>query len=118
MANSDMPGFSAAARLVLATLCRYHRNSTPQLPPASFQVLNVEDRRAVMLLTPLLRLAVALDQSQEQNVERVETSVQEQGFEVRLYSEKDVDIEQWSAQQVAEIFHGIYGKTLTVRVKR
>ncbi len=44
--------------------------------------------------------------------------VQEQSFEVRLYSDKDVDIEQWSAQQVAEVFRGIYGRTLTVRVKR
>ena len=118
VANSDMPGFSAEERMVIANLCRYHRKSTPQLTHESFQLLDVEDRRAVMLLTPLLRLAVALDQSQEQKVDRVETSVQEQNFELRLYSQKDVDIEQWSAQQVSEVFRGIYGKTLMVRVKR
>lgn len=118
VANSDMPGFSAEERLVIANLCRYHRKSTPQLTHESFQLLDVDDRRAVMLLTPLLRLAVALDQSQEQNVERLETSVQDQTVEVRLYSGKDIDIEQWSAQQSADVFRGIYGKSLTVRVKK
>lgn len=118
VANSDMPGFSAEERLVIANLCRYHRKSTPQLTHEPFQMLDVEDRRAVMLLTPLLRLAVALDQSQEQNVERVDTLVQDNSVELRLYSGNDIDIEQWSAQQVAGVFQGIYGKTLTVRVKR
>lgn len=118
VANSDMPGFSAEERLVIANLCRYHRKSTPQLTHESFQMLGVEDRRAVMLLTPILRLAVALDQSQEQNVERVEMVVQENNVELRLFSDKDVDIEQWSAQQTADVFQGIYGKTLTIRVKR
>lgn len=118
VANSDMPGFSEEERMVVANLCRYHRKSTPQLTHESFQLLGVEDRRAVMLLTPILRLAVALDQSQEQNVEYVEAIVQDNNVELRLYSGKDVDIEQWSAQQVADVFQGIYGKTLTVRVKR
>jgi exopolyphosphatase/guanosine-5'-triphosphate,3'-diphosphate pyrophosphatase len=113
-----MPGFTAEERMVIANLCRYHRKSTPQLTHESFQLLDVEDRRAVMLLTPLIRLAVALDQSQEQNVERIETVVQEQTVDLHLYSQKDPDIEQWSAQQVADVFRGIYGKSLTVRVKR
>ncbi len=118
VANSDMPGFSAEERMVIANLCRYHRKSTPQLTHEVFQLLEVEDRRAVMLLTPLLRLAVALDQSQEQKVERVETIVGEQSVELRLYSQADVDIEQWSAQQVGEVFQGVYGKPLVVKVKR
>ena len=118
VANSDMPGFSGEERMVIANLCRYHRKSTPQLTHESYQSLEVEDRRAVMLLTPLLRLAVALDQSQEQKVARVETIVTDQAVELRLYSEADVDIEQWSAQQVGEVFLGVYGKPLVVRVKR
>jgi exopolyphosphatase/guanosine-5'-triphosphate,3'-diphosphate pyrophosphatase len=71
-----------------------------------------------MLLTPLLRLAVALDQSQEQKVDRVEVVPQEHAVELRLYSASDIDIEQWSAQQVGEVFEGIYGKPLLVKVRR
>jgi hypothetical protein len=73
-----------------------------------------------VLLSPLLRLAVALDQSQEQRVERVEAAVQENAVELRLFSEHDgdVDIEQWQAEQVAGVFREAYGLPLLVRVKR
>jgi exopolyphosphatase/guanosine-5'-triphosphate,3'-diphosphate pyrophosphatase len=90
----------------------------PQATHETFQVLDPEDRNSVVLLTPLLRLAVALDQSQEQRVERVEAAVQETAVELRLFSERDVDIEQWQAEQVAGIFREAYGLPLVVRVKR
>ena len=106
VANSDLPGFEDRERLLIATLCRYHRKSMPQVTHETFQVLDPEDRNSVVLLTPLLRLAVALDQSQEQRVERVEAAVQETAVELRLFSARDVDvdIEQWQAEQVAPVF--------------
>jgi exopolyphosphatase/pppGpp-phosphohydrolase len=82
------------------------------------QALTEEDQHMVTMLAPLLRLAVALDQSQEQKVERVETVVSETNIEIRLYSERDVDIEQWQAQQTADAFRDAYGKSITVRAKR
>jgi hypothetical protein len=90
----------------------------PQATHETFQVLNPEDRNTVVLLTPLLRLAVALDQSQEQRVERVEAAVLENSVELRLFSDRDVDIEQWQAEQAAVVFRESYGLPLTVRVKR
>jgi len=116
--NSDLPGFEDRERTVIATLCRYHRKSMPQLAHETFQVLDAEDRNSMVLLTPLLRLAVALDQSQEQRVERVEAAVLENGVELRLFSERDVDIEQWQADQVAPVFREAYGLPLAVKIKR
>ena len=104
--------------MVIATLCRYHRKSMPQVSHETFQALDPEDRNSVVLLTPLLRLAVALDQSQEQRVQRVEAAVQENTVELRLSSERDVDIEQWQAEQVAGVFREAYGLPLAVRSKR
>ena len=116
--NSDLPGFEDRDRTVIAALCRYHRKSMPQVTHETFQVLDPEDRNSVVLLTPLLRLAVALDQSQEQRVERVEATVQETAVELRLFSERDVDIEQWQAEQVAPVFREAYGLPLAVKIKR
>jgi len=118
VANSDLPGFEDRERMVIATLCRYHRKSMPQVSHETFQALDPEDRNSVVLLTPLLRLAVALDQSQEQRVQRVEAAVQENTVELRLSSERDVDIEQWQAEQVAGVFREAYGLPLAVRSKR
>ncbi|MCU1335381.1 MAG: Ppx/GppA phosphatase [Bryobacterales bacterium] len=118
VANSDLPGFEDRERLVIANLCRYHRKSMPQLSHETFQALLPEDRNTIVLLTPLLRLAVALDQSQEQRVDRVEAEMQENVVELRLFSERDVDIEQWQAEQVAGAFREAYGRPLAVRVRR
>ncbi|HEY2844476.1 MAG TPA: Ppx/GppA family phosphatase, partial [Bryobacteraceae bacterium] len=116
--NSDLPGFDDRERLVIATLCRYHRKSMPQLSHQTFQALLPEERNCVALLTPLLRLAVALDQSQEQRVDRVEATLQPNAVELRLFSERDVDIEQWQAEQSAGAFREVYGLPLTVRSRR
>jgi exopolyphosphatase/guanosine-5'-triphosphate,3'-diphosphate pyrophosphatase len=118
VANSDLPGFSDRERMTIASLCRYHRKSLPQPSHEVFQAMPEGDRHVATRLTPLLRLAVALDQSQEQRVQRIETVVHDAGIEVRLYSERDVDIEQWHAQQTGEAFRAIYGKPLAVKAKR
>jgi exopolyphosphatase / guanosine-5'-triphosphate,3'-diphosphate pyrophosphatase len=116
--NSDMPGFSDRERVIIANLSRYHRKSMPQPSHPEFQMMDAEGRNAVVLLAPLLRIAVALDQGQEQKVERVSAVIQERAVEIRLTSERDTDIEQWHAAQVADVFHEVYGKQLLIRGRR
>jgi exopolyphosphatase/guanosine-5'-triphosphate,3'-diphosphate pyrophosphatase len=116
--NSDMPGFTDRERMGIANLSRYHRKSMPQPTHPEFQALDTEMRNAVVLLAPLLRIAVALDQSQEQKVERVEVNIQDRAVELRLVSDRDTDIEQWHASRAAEVFREVYGKQLIIRSKR
>jgi exopolyphosphatase/guanosine-5'-triphosphate,3'-diphosphate pyrophosphatase len=118
VANSDLAGFSDWERLVIANLCRYHRKSMPQPTHVDFQALDPEGRRAVVLLAPLLRIAVALDQSQEQLVEEVRVVTLDKAVELHLQSPRDLDVEQWHAEQVASVFRETYGLPLVVRVKR
>ena len=86
VANSDMPGFTERERHMIANLCRYHRKSTPNASHAPFQALDAEGKRAVTLLTPLLRLADSLDRSNEQRVESVECQVKNAEVVLRLQS--------------------------------
>lgn len=116
--NADIPGFTDRERLGIANLCRYHRKSMPQPTHTDFQMLDTEMRTAIVLLAPLLRVAVALDQSQEQKVERVEVSIQDRTVELRLISEADTDIEQWHASRTADVFREVYGRLLMIRAKR
>ena len=116
--NSDLPGFSERERAIIANLCRYHRKSMPQPTHADFQSMDTEARDAVVLLAPLLRIAVALDQSREQRVESVEAAIQDRSVELRLISARDTDIEQWHASQTAGVFHEVYGRQLALRAKR
>lgn len=118
VANADLAGFSDQERMVIAHLCRYHRKSMPQPAHLEFQALDGESRRAVVLMTPLLRLAVALDRSQEQLVEDIDLSIEDRSVTLHLKSQSDLDVEQWHAEQVGPIFREVLGRQLIVRTKR
>jgi exopolyphosphatase / guanosine-5'-triphosphate,3'-diphosphate pyrophosphatase len=118
VANSDMPGFTERERHMIANLCRYHRKSTPNAAHAQYQALDPESKRAVALLTPLLRLADALDRSNDQRVESVECSLKNGDVVVRLQSHFDVDLEEWAGERVADIFREAYGHQLVIAKAR
>jgi len=118
VANSDMPGFTERERQLIAHLCRYHRKSAPNAAHSQFQTLDAEGRKAIVLLTPLLRLADALDRSNEQRVESIECETKDAEVAVRIRSAADVDLEQWAGETVADLFREVYGKRLTITKMR
>jgi hypothetical protein len=69
-------------------------------------------------LIPLLRLADALDRSNEQRVEWLECQVRSADVVLRLRSEQDVDLEQWAAERIADVFRSAYGRQLTIAKAR
>jgi exopolyphosphatase/guanosine-5'-triphosphate,3'-diphosphate pyrophosphatase len=114
VSNSDMPGFTQRERLLIAALCRYHRKSLPNPAHPSLQALAPDDRRALHLLVPLLRLADNLDRSHEQRIESVECRLREGEVALVVGAKGDVDLEQWGAERAAEAFREIYGRQITI----
>ena len=54
VANSDMAGFTDRERVIIATICRYHRKSTARLRciPSSPGAPAPEEKRVLLLLVP------------------------------------------------------------------
>ena len=117
VANSDMPGFNLAERGIIAHLCRYHRKSMPGPEHDSFQGLTLEDRNAVSVLTPLLRLADSLDRGNAQRVRSVECAVSEREIVVSLNAPPSagIELEMWAAARLDALFRLAYGRRLTVQ---
>lgn len=113
VANSDMPGFTDDERGLISLLCRYHRKSMPAARHPIFEALPPESKRAVLLLTPLLRIADSLDRSHEQRVEAIEAVPREGGVVVTIRSSTDVDLESWAAERVADHFRQVYNLPVT-----
>jgi exopolyphosphatase/guanosine-5'-triphosphate,3'-diphosphate pyrophosphatase len=119
VANSDMPGFTERERELIANLCRYHRKSPPVAPHTNYQTLTAEEKRSVLLLFPLLRIADALDRSHDQRVEEVACTVRNGQVLLQLGSNQDIDLEQWAAERAGETFRQIYDRPMSVaRMKR
>ncbi len=118
VANSDLPGFTERERNILASLCRYHRKGMPAPSHPDFHALDAEAKRAVLLLTPLLRLSAALDQTHEQRVSAIDCSLRNGSLFVALRSESDVKLEKWAAERVADIFQQVYERGLLVETAK
>jgi len=108
VANSDMPGFTDDERRLISLLCRYHRKSMPSPRHPVFENLAPDDRRAILLLVPLLRIADSLDRSHEQRVESIAVLPRDGSVAVNLRSSTSVDLETWAAERVADQFRQVY----------
>jgi exopolyphosphatase/guanosine-5'-triphosphate,3'-diphosphate pyrophosphatase len=117
VSNSDMPGFNLTERGIIASLCRYHRKNMPAPEHESFQSLSPEDRHAVSVLTPLLRLADSLDRGNAQRVQSVECAVNEREIVVSLHAPAaaGIELEMWAAARLDVVFRQVYGRKLIIQ---
>ncbi len=113
--NSDMSGFTNRERELIANLCRYHRKSMPAASHSNWQALNAEDKRILLLLIPLLRLADNLDVSHEQRVESLSCWIRDSQVVLQLGSPADVSLEQWAAERSGETFRQVYNRPVVTQ---
>jgi exopolyphosphatase/guanosine-5'-triphosphate,3'-diphosphate pyrophosphatase len=113
-----MPGFTARERLLIANLCRYHRKALPSADHTNLSALPPDDRKALLRLIPLLRLADALDRSHAQHVASLGCSVRNGQVLVQLEVSADASLEQWAAGRVSDLFRQVYGKPLLLAWRR
>jgi len=116
--NSDMPGFTERERLLVAALCRYHRKTLPSAMHNSYQTLTADERRMLLLLIPLLRLADNMVRSPKERIEKLECRTQNGDVLLLVHSNDDIDLEQWGAERASETFQQIYGRTVSVTKAR
>jgi exopolyphosphatase/guanosine-5'-triphosphate,3'-diphosphate pyrophosphatase len=118
IANADLSGFTVREREFIANLCRYHRKAMPSLAHSSYQAMPPEDRRALMLLIPILRLADNLDRTREQNVELESCEIRPGVVVVNLRSSHAPELTEWAAAKVSEVFRNVYSLDVSVTQDR
>ena len=118
VANSDMPGFTDKERFTIAALCRFHRKSMPQARHSYFQALDSDSRRTVLRLTPLLRIADALDRGHEQRVRNLEGAVKDGNVNVLIRADTDAGLELWAANKAADACLQAYAQPIILQRAR
>jgi exopolyphosphatase / guanosine-5'-triphosphate,3'-diphosphate pyrophosphatase len=114
VANADLSGFTARERMQIAALCRYHRKSMPEPEHAPWQWFTADEKRTLLLLIPMLRLADNIDREQEGPIPTVACQVEEGRVVLRIDAHSPIDLDQWAAERTAEVFQQVYGKPLVV----
>jgi len=114
VSHSDMPGFTERERLLVASLCRYHRKAMPVSVHPAWQALTPEERRTLWLLIPLLRLADNMVRGPEQRIQSVECHLENGNVNLLVHASSDIDLEQWGAERAGDVFQQVYGRTISL----
>jgi len=72
----------------------------------------------VTLLSPVLRIADAMDRSRDQRVEAIECELRSGGLHLTLESLEDASLEVWAVERCAEDFRAAYQKGLAIAAVR
>lgn len=118
VSNSGMPGFTDTERHLIAMLCRFHRKSMPSQRHEGYMLMAAEERRALGMLLPLLRLADSLDRSHSQRVRSVACHIRGGAVILEVDAEADTDLDLWAAERIAQLFQEAYGMPLRLNATR
>jgi len=116
--NSDLLGFTEVEIETIANLARYHRKACPKKKHDSYRsISNKQLRRAVEQLSPLLRLAVALDRRQIGAIATLKCAshIENGEFHIHLYPRQandDCALELWSLDNKKGCFETTYNLKL------
>ena len=108
--NSELAGFERRHLQLLANVARYHRGSPPKQKHDHYRELSIEDRQRVASLAGILRLALALDRTHQQNVAEVRARVGSDGVEILVQAQGDAEVDLWAAERKVELFEKVFGR--------
>lgn len=102
--HSDLAGFPQHDLELIANIARYHRRAAPKRKHAHFAALEEADRTLVRRLAAILRIAVGLDRTHTQAIERIYLVVTDTDAVFTLEARAEPEVDIWGAQQKSRLF--------------
>ncbi len=112
--NGELRGFSPTEIEIIAHVARYHRKSPPSEKHAAYSILKPMQKRAVDVLSGLLRLANGLERGHRQNIQNVTVTVKGSVITLHVTPRFEPDIEIWAAEQLKSLIETVLQKTIII----
>ena len=112
--NGDLRGFEPDEIEIMALVTRYHRRATPKDDHIGQQDLNKKNRRAVEVLSALLRLAETLDRSRHGVVRGIEMRERLGELRIKVQAVGDAELEVWAAHKQAKALEKALGRRIRI----
>lgn len=106
--NSELPGFERQDLRILANVARYHRGSPPKAKHEGYAALPPRDQQRVGKLAALVRLALALDRTQQQQVRDLKCEVFPERVEITIAATGNAEVDLWAARRKVELFDKVF----------
>lgn len=115
ISNSDLFGLSRRDLNLVALVARYHRRASPKPTHQGISSLSREDRVAVVKLSAILRVAIALDESRSQRISEFRVSREKDRLIIAIPEVDDLSLEQLAINQSGALFEETYGLRVLLR---
>ena len=114
--NGDLRGFHPDEIEVMALIARYHRRGTPKKSHEEYAQLSAPLRRAVRLLSSLLRVAESLDRSHAQVISGLELRDRGEDMLLQIHTASDAELELWAALRHTKAFEELVRKPVRFEI--
>ncbi|MEI6639375.1 MAG: Ppx/GppA family phosphatase [Chlorobium sp.] len=113
--NGELRGFSPSEIEIIGHVVRYHRKSTPSEKHTAYSLLKPAHKRAVDVLSGILRLANGLERGHRQNIQSIAVDIRESAITLLLKSRFEPDIEIWAADLLKSWLETVLQKTISLK---
>jgi exopolyphosphatase/guanosine-5'-triphosphate,3'-diphosphate pyrophosphatase len=117
--HAALAGFDREEAKWIATIARFHTGRAPKLSHTELAEFEPRDRRRILQMSAMLRIADALDHSHRGRIVAVRYVQGPQGPTLEVASrDEDPALELWAAKQKATLWRRCFGSTLRFQVRR
>jgi exopolyphosphatase/guanosine-5'-triphosphate,3'-diphosphate pyrophosphatase len=114
IANSNLSGFTTTELLVISNIVRYHRKAGPKGDHPNYQVLSIKDRRTILILAGILRVADNLDRGHRNYVSHLFANVSETKIEIEVFAKHEIEMEIAAATENADLLSEAFGRKIEI----
>ena len=112
--NGELRGFSPSEIEIMGHVVRYHRKSSPSEKHTAYSLLKPAHKRAVDLLSGILRLANGLERGHRKNIQDINVEVRGSAIILHLKTHFEPDIEIWAADLLKSWLEAVLQKTILI----
>lgn len=113
--KTDPRGFTDEEMLLIGHVVRYHRRAKPKTKHGKFKRLSDRHQQVVRSLSGLLRIAVGLERSQSQLVEKVSCNINDKTLEIVAKGQGNLAVEIWAAQSDRAVLEEAIDRQVLIR---
>ncbi len=115
--NSELFGLNRKDIQIIALIARYHRRSAPKPQHADYMSFDHESRLIIAKLAAILRVADALDRSNNHRIKEITCSKRKDSLLITIPDIEDISLEQLALQSKGTMFEDVYGIKVVLRKK-
>jgi len=114
IANSNLSGFTTAELLIISNIVRYHRKAGPKNDHPNYQVLSPKDKKTVLILAGILRVADNLDRGHRNFVSHLFAKASDSKIEIEVFAKHEIEMEISSAMENADLLAEAFGRKIEI----